>query len=309
MPLRRRIFGPWVWVIFWIREEALRVHLAAAQRHRLHRYIVDRRHRAMLMGAMVMMVVAVVTMLMIMVMMVVVVIAIGAADMVVMALLKEMRIVFERALQVEGALIEHASEIDARAAGLVDAGGRVDGADDILDHIKFFRGHEVALVDDDDIGEGDLVLGLAAVLQAQRQVLGIDEGDDGVELGLGAHVIIHEEGLGDRHWIGKARRFDDDAVEAAGTAHQAFDDADQVAAHRATDAAIVHLVDFLVRLDDQVVVDADFAEFIDDDRIFLAVIFGENAVEQRRLAGAEITGEHGNGNGLQGGDRVGHENL
>jgi hypothetical protein len=81
----------------------------------------------MLMGAMVMMVVAVVTMLMIMVMMVVVVIAIGAADMVVMAVLEEMRIVFERALQVEGALIEHAGEVDAGAAGLVNSGGRVDG--------------------------------------------------------------------------------------------------------------------------------------------------------------------------------------
>ena len=87
-------------------------------------------------------------------------------------------------------------------------------------------------------------------------------------------------------------------IEAAGAAHQAFDDADQVAAHGAADAAIVHLVDFFVGFDDQVVVDADLAELVDDDGIFLAVVLGEDAVEQRRLAGAEIAGEHGDGNGL-----------
>jgi hypothetical protein len=123
-----------------------------------------------------------------------------------------------------------------------------------------------------------------------------------------AHVVVHEEGLGDRHRIGKAGGLDDDGVEAAGAAHQAFHDADQIAAHGAADAAVVHLVDFLVGLDDQVVVDADLAEFVDDDGIALAVALGENAVEQRRLAGAEIAGEHGDGNGFWKGC-FGHGNL
>ncbi len=75
-----------------------------------------------------------------------------------------------------------------------------------------------------------------------------------------------------------------------------FDDADEIAAHRAADAAVVHLEHFLVGADDEIVVDADFAEFIDDDGEFPAVVLGQNAVQKRRLAGAEIAGEHGDGN-------------
>ena len=166
---------------------------------------------------------------------------------------------------------------------------------------------EIGLVDHDDIGKGDLVFGLTAVLQAQRQVLCINQSHDGIELRLGADVIVHEEGLRDRDRVGEAGRLDDDAVEAARATHQAFDDPDQVATHRAADAAIVHFVDFLVRLDDQIVVDADFAEFIDDHGIFLAVVLGEDAIEQCRLAGAEIAGEHGDGCRFRG--CFGHENL
>lgn len=160
---------------------------------------------------MVMMIVVVMIMMMV-IMVVMVMTAIRAADMIVRAVIKEVRIVFQRALEVEGALVQHAGEIDAGAGGLVDACGRVDGADDVLDLRQFFRRHEIGLVDDDDVGKGDLVFGLAAVLQAQRQMLGVDERNDGIELGLGADVVVHEEGLGNRNRIGKAGGLDDDAV-------------------------------------------------------------------------------------------------
>ena len=47
--------------------------------------------------------------------------------------------------------------------------------------------------------------------------------------------------------------------------------------------------------DHQVVVDADLAELVDDHGVFLAVLLGEDAVEEGGLAGAEIAGEHGDG--------------
>ena len=108
-------------------------------------------------------------------------------------------------------------------------------------------------------------------------------------------VFVDEEGLRHRRRIGEAGGLDDDGVEFALASHQAVEDAHQVAAHGAADAAVVHLEYFLVGADDKVVVDADFAEFIDDDRIFLAVRLGQDAVEQRRLAGAEIAGQHRDG--------------
>ncbi len=118
------------------------------------------------------------------------------------------------------------------------------------------------------------------------------------------HVLVDEEGLRDRRGIGEAGRLDDDGVELALALHQPFDDADQVAAHGAADAAVVHLEHFLVGADDELVVDADLAEFVDDHGVALAVLLGEDAVEQRRLAGAEIAGEHGDGDFVEA--RVGH---
>src|SRR5262249_14999798 len=61
-------------------EEALRVHLAAAQRNGLHCHVMDGRHRSVMM-----------VMMIVVVMVVVVMIAIRAADVIVMAVLEEMR--------------------------------------------------------------------------------------------------------------------------------------------------------------------------------------------------------------------------
>ena len=44
--------------------------------------------------------------------------------------------------------------------------------------------------------------------------------------------------------------------------------------------------------DDEIVVDTDFAELVHDHGVFLAVRFGENAVEKRGFAGAQIAGQH-----------------
>jgi hypothetical protein len=49
--------------------------------------------------------------------------------------------------------------------------------------------------------------------------------------------------------------------------HQPGEDADEVTPNGAADATIVHLENLFVRIDDEIVVDADFAEFVDDDRV------------------------------------------
>ncbi len=115
----------------------------------------------------------------------------------------------------------------------------------------------------------------------------IDHGDDRVQPRPGAHVLVDEEGLRHRGRIGQAGGLDDDAVEAVRALHQRAQDADQVAAHGAADAAVVHLEHFLVRIDDEVVVHAELPELVDHDRIFAAVLLGEDAVQQRGLAGAQ----------------------
>src|SRR5229473_454626 len=69
----------------------------------------------------------------------------------------------------------------------------------------------------------------------------------------------------------------------------------KVAAHGAADAAVVHLEHFLVGIDHEVVVDAELAEFVHDDSVFLAMLLAQDAVEQGGLAGAEIAGQQGHG--------------
>ena len=154
---------------------------------------------------------------------------------------------------------------------------------------------QIGLVDQDDVGEGDLVLGFGRVLEPVVEPLGVGDRHHRVELGPAADVLVDEEGLRHRRRIGEPGGLDDDGVELALAPHQAVEDAHQVAAHGAADAAVVHLEHFLVGADDEVVVDADLAEFVDDDGVFLAVRLGQDAVEQGGLAGAEIAGQHGDG--------------
>jgi len=72
-------------------------------------------------------------------------------------------------------------------------------------------------------------------------------------------------------WVGEPGRIDDYIVEQAFALHKTLDNANEVAADSATDAAVVHLEHFFIRADNKFVVDTDLAEFVDHDRVTLAV--------------------------------------
>jgi hypothetical protein len=93
--------------------------------------------------------------------------------------------------------------------------------------------------------------------------------------------------------VREARGLDQDAIQLTLALQQVTDDTDQIAAHGAANASVVHFEDFLVGVDDKLVVDADLAELVDDHRVSAAVLFGKHAVEKRRLPGAEIAGQDG----------------
>src|SRR5581483_8474393 len=177
-----------------------------AQRHRLHLLVV-----IMLQAAAVMMVVAV-TVLMVMVMVVVVIVIVV---MVVLVRLQEGGLDIEDAVEVEGIAAEHLVDGDLRALRAVQLGIRIDAADARLELAQFLRAHQVGLVDEDDVGKGDLVLGLRCVLEAVLQPFCVGDSDDGVELGFRADVLVHEEGLCHRRGVGQASRLNDDGVELA----------------------------------------------------------------------------------------------
>jgi len=185
-------------------------------------------------------------------------------------------------------------ERNLRALGPMYLGVGIDGADTALHIAQFVRRNEIGFVDQDHIGEGDLVLHLRRVFEPIAQPFGVGDGHDRVQPGFPPDILVDEKGLCHRRRVGEAGRLDDHRVELALAAHQAVEDADQVAPHRAADAAVIHFEHFLVGADHEVIVDADFAELVDDDGVFLAVRLGKNAIEQCGLAGAEIAGEHRN---------------
>ena len=128
------------------------------------------------------------------------------------------------------------------------------------------------------------------------RVLRVHERDDGVELEVFAQVVVDEEGLRHGAGIGEARGLDDDVVELVPPLDELVEDADEVAAHRAADAAVGGLEDFLFRADDDLVVDADLTELVLDHGNTLAVLLGQDAVQESRLARAEKAREHGDRN-------------
>ena len=189
--------------------------------------------------------------------------------------LQELRLDVEDAVEIEGVAPQHLVERDLRLLGAMELRIRIDAADARLDLAQLGLGDEVGLVDQDHVGEGDLVLGLRRVLQTILQEFRIRNRHHGVELGPAADVLIHEEGLRHRRRIGEAGGLDDDGVQLVGALHQPADDADQVAAHGAADAPVVHLEDLFVDADDELLIDPDLAELVLDDRDAQPVVLRE----------------------------------
>jgi hypothetical protein len=79
---------------------------------------------------------------------------------------------------------------------------------------------------------------------------------------------------------------------ASAALHQVAEDADQVAAHRAAEAAVVHLEDLFLGVDDQLLVNADLPELVLDHGNALAVPGGQVVVQQRRLARPQEARQH-----------------
>jgi hypothetical protein len=161
------------------------------------------------------------------------------------------------------------------------------------------RRDEVGFVEQEEIGHRDLLARGFGFLHLLLDLLGIDHGDDRVD----AHELLKlrdvQEGLRDRAGIGDAGGLDEQVIEAARlmSCLHAFD---EILAHGAAEAAVAELEHFVVGLFDERAVDADLADFIDDDGEFVAVLLLEDVVEQRGFPGAEEAGEDGDGDGFHG---------
>src|SRR5690606_8799801 len=226
----------------------------------------------------------------------------------VIVALQERWVDLEHRVQVESADVEDLGDRRVPEVHRPHRRARVHATEPGLQPLARRVVHQVDLREQDPIGEADLLLRLLVLVELLLAVTGVDDGDDRVEQIVVGDVVVDEEGLRDRPRIGHAGGLDDDPLEtdlaAIAALAQVAEDPDQVTANGAADAAVVHLDDLLVAvLEQQVVVHALLAELVLDHRDAVAVLFPEDAVEQRGLAAAEETGEDGHRN-----VRVGHRN-
>src|SRR6202000_1530297 len=96
------------------------------------------------------------------------------AMIVIVAVMQEVRLELQDALQVERALVEDGVELDLALLRAMDAGVAGDRLDLCLDLLELVLAREIGLVEQDHVGERDLLLRLAALLKLAEEVPGID---------------------------------------------------------------------------------------------------------------------------------------
>ena len=143
-------------------------------------------------------------------------------------------------------------------------------------------------------------LASGASFSRSLQPLGVGHRHHGVEPRL-LHVLVDEEGLRHRRRIGEARGLDDDGVELALAPHQP-------SMMRIRSPRTVQQTQplFISNTSSSAPTTRSLSMPISPNSLtitayFLPCVFGQDAVEQRGLAGAEIAGQHGDGDFRRGG--------
>ncbi len=162
------------------------------------------------------------------------------------------------------------------------------------------RRGEVGLRDHQPIGEDDLLAGLRGGIEIGLAGDAIHNREQHVDVEFAAERAVGRKRLQDRPRIGEPAGLDHDAPEwrhraALTVEHQAAQRELQIAPRDAADAAVAEQHGLVGARPHQRIVDADRAEFIDDDGGAAALRRTEEVAEQRGLAGAEKPGDHRDG--------------
>src|ERR1700733_13820803 len=198
----------------------------------------------------------------------------------------------ERAFEIESAEAEHAFERYIGVAAVNHRSGGTDAAHSPPDALERGRVHQVDFIEQDDVGKGYLLEGDRAARQLLFDVVRVDQRHDRVERVVLLEFLVDKKRLRYRSRISQPGGLYQHRVEAIAAFAQLAKNADQIAAHGAADAAVAGLEDLLVGADHQLLVDSDLAEFVLDHGDALAMVLGQDAIDQCGLAGAEKAGEH-----------------
>src|SRR5919197_1467282 len=167
--------------------------------------------------------------------------------------------------------LEHKARIEIAVERAVNGGARIERAKAPCELLDRLRLGEVALRDDQPVGEDDLLSRLGRPGQRVETADGVDDGENHLDVEFGAQRPIRGEGLQDRAGIGEPAGLDHDAPELRQPALRALGDEItqrvlQVGERVAAEAPVAEQRHVVARGAHQRVVDADAAELVDDDR-------------------------------------------
>ena len=125
----------------------------------------------------------------------------------------------------------------------------------------------------------------------------VDDGDDAVEPVAQHQIGVIHDRVQHRRGIGEARRLDDDAAERrhpriVAPLQEILERRDEIAPDRAAQAPRGEQDHIRVDLLDEQMIEADLAELVDQHHRVAQALVAQQAVEQRRLARAQKSGEH-----------------
>lgn len=206
----------------------------------------------------------------------------------------------QRALQIEGADIEHAIDGYIRILRAENTSCAVDGANPTLDAFELGFTDEIGLVEQNDVREGNLLARLFHFIEMFLDVSRINQRDDGIKQELLLEVIVQKKCLCNRARVRHAGGFDNDVIELVTALQQLSENTQQIATYGAADAAIVGLEDFFFGTDYQLVIHTDLTEFVFDDRDALAVVLREDAIEKGGLSRPQKSRQDGDGDPIRG---------
>ena len=155
---------------------------------------------------------------------------------------------------------------------------------------------DVDLAYHQDIGHRHLILRGIVLAEGGQAMLAVDHADHGVKLVGGHDRGVGHHGVHQRHGIGKAGGFDYHTTEGwdllqIAAPIQIAQGHHQIAAYGAAQAAIAQFKDVLGQIRHHQMIDADFAEFVDDDSGVFESALRQQPRQERGLAAAQEAGQ------------------
>ena len=188
-------------------------------------------------------------------------------------LLQKVRVDVQLGIQIETLEVEHLRQGHLAKVHHLLRRTRVHVFQAVLQGVEFFGRDQIGLADENLVGKADLAAGLLAVVQLLSRVLGVHQGQDGVQQISFGDLVVHEKSLRHRAGVGQTRGLDHDAVKVqqalAALGGQQLQGHAQVFADGAADAAVAHLDDLLVGVAHQ-----DVAVDVFLTNLYLIVNFG-----------------------------------